>query len=85
MSSELGPGWQNLILPTITRLVGQKRVIFPFPEDKPGFFAHMHELARSGRFRPVIDRTFHLDSIREAYAYAASGRKTGSVILDVGG
>ena len=85
LSSELGPGWQNVVLPVITRHVGHKRVIFPVPEDKPGFFAHMHELARSGRFRPVIDRTFRLDSIREAYAYAASGRKTGCVILDVVG
>jgi NADPH:quinone reductase-like Zn-dependent oxidoreductase len=85
MSSELGPGWQNLVLPMITRLSGQKRVIFPIPEDKPGFLAHMHELARSGRFHSVIDRTFRLDSIHEAYAYAASGQKTGCVILDVGG
>ena len=84
MSSELGPGWQNLALPAVTRLVGGRRVIFPIPEDKPGFFARMHELARSGRFKPVIDRTFTLDSIREAYAYAASGQKTGCVILDLG-
>jgi len=84
MSSELGPGWQNLVLPMITRLLSQKRVIFPIPEDKPGFLARMHKLARSGRFRPVIDRTFRLDSIREAYGYAASGQKTGCVILDVG-
>ena len=84
MSSEVGPGWQNLLLPPITRLVGGKRVIFPIPEDKPGFFAQMHELARAGRFRPVIDRTYRFDSIREAYAYVASGRKTGCVILDVG-
>ncbi len=85
MSSELGPGWQNLVLPTITGLCRQKRVIFPIPEDKPGFFAHMHELARSGRFCPVIDRTFRLDSIREAYAYVAAGQKTGCVVVDVGG
>ena len=85
MSSELGPGWQNLVLPMITRLSKQKRVIFPIPEDKPGFFVQMHELARAGRFRPVIDRTYRFDSIREAYAYVASGRKTGCVILDVGG
>ena len=85
ISSELGSGWQNLFLPMITRLLGQKRVIFPIPEDKPGFLAHMHELARFGRFRPVIDRTFRLESIREAYAYAASGQKTGCVILDLGG
>jgi NADPH:quinone reductase-like Zn-dependent oxidoreductase len=83
MSSELGPGWQNLLLPPITRLVGGKRVIFPVPEDKPGFFARMHELVRTGRFRPVIDRSLPLDSIREAYVYAASGQKTGCVILDV--
>jgi NADPH:quinone reductase-like Zn-dependent oxidoreductase len=83
MSSELGPGWQNIVLPMITRMFGRRRVIFPIPEDKPGFFAHMYELARNGRFRPVIDRIFPLDSIREAYAYAASGQKTGCVILEL--
>ncbi len=83
MSSELGPGWQNLLLPPITRVVGGRRVIFPVPEDKPGFFARMHELAQTGRFRPVIDRSFPLDSIREAYVYVATGQKTGCVVLDV--
>jgi NADPH:quinone reductase-like Zn-dependent oxidoreductase len=43
----------------------------------------MYELARNGRFRPVIDRIFPHDSIREAYAYAASGQKTGCVILEL--
>jgi hypothetical protein len=56
-------------------------VVFPVPTDLPGFFESMHELAGAGEFLPIIDRRYHLDEIREAYEYARSGRKTGSLLL----
>jgi NADPH:quinone reductase-like Zn-dependent oxidoreductase len=81
ISSELGPGGQNPFLALVTPLLGGRSVGFPFPQDVPGFLALMKEWLEAGRFRPVIDRRYTLDDIREAYAYVASGQKTGNVVL----
>jgi Zn-dependent alcohol dehydrogenases len=34
-----------------------------------------------GKFIPVIDRTYPLDKIAEAFTYVASGQKIGNVII----
>ena len=39
------------------------------------------ELAESGAFTPVIDRTYPLARIAEAHAYVDTGRKKGSVVI----
>ncbi len=81
ISSELGPGWQNPFLALITPVFGGQRVVFPIPIARKAFLEVMRPLAAEHHFRPVIDRTFTLDAIAEAYAYVASGEKTGSVVL----
>ncbi|MFH5823385.1 NAD(P)-dependent alcohol dehydrogenase [Georgenia sp. AZ-5] len=43
--------------------------------------AHLVELAESGRYRAVIDRTFDLTDIAEAHAFVDTGRKRGNVVL----
>ena len=40
-------------------------------------------LIEDGSFRPVIDRCYKLEDVREAYDYVASGAKTGNVILGI--
>jgi NADPH:quinone reductase-like Zn-dependent oxidoreductase len=42
------------------------------------------ELAEVGAFMPVIDRHYPLDQIVQAHAYVDTGRKKGSVIINVG-
>jgi NADPH:quinone reductase-like Zn-dependent oxidoreductase len=42
------------------------------------------ELAASGALKPVIDRTYDLEHVVDAYAYVDTGRKRGSVVLTVG-
>jgi NADPH:quinone reductase-like Zn-dependent oxidoreductase len=81
LSSELGPKAENLFLPLLTPLLGKRRVRFPYPSDVSGFLGFMNDLAGSGRFRPVIDRTYGLDDIQEAYEYVSAGKKTGNVLL----
>jgi NADPH:quinone reductase-like Zn-dependent oxidoreductase len=81
ISSELGPNAQNPILALLTPLFGKRRVSFPIPTDVKGFLDFMSDLAGSGRFRPVIDRTYDLKDVREAYEYVVSGQKTGNVLL----
>jgi hypothetical protein len=41
------------------------------------------DLVVSGRFRPVIDRSYPLAEIVEAYRYVETGQKVGNVVITV--
>jgi NADPH:quinone reductase-like Zn-dependent oxidoreductase len=43
--------------------------------------ALLRELCESGEFKPVIDGSYPLVRIAEAYARADSGRKVGNVVI----
>lgn len=81
ISSELGPGAENLYLPLLTSIKGGKKVIFPLPIDIAKSLAYVADLAEKGKFKPLIDRTYSLDEIKEAFAYVNSGQKIGNVII----
>jgi D-arabinose 1-dehydrogenase-like Zn-dependent alcohol dehydrogenase len=40
-------------------------------------------LAETGKLKPVIDRYYSIEEIREAYHYVESGQKTGNVVIRV--
>ncbi len=82
ISSELGPNNENLYLPLITRLKGNKRVIFPIPTNCKRSLLYIKNLIEKGQFRAVIDRHYTPEQIKEAYEYVQSGQKTGNVILN---
>ena len=84
ISSELGPGNENLYLPLTTKFSGDYRVIFPFPHSINKNVEILRGLLQSGAFRPLIDCSYPFEQIREAFTFVASGRKTGNVILLVG-
>ncbi len=71
----------NVYLPLITKLTGGKRVMFPIPSDSQRTLNLMNELLTKGAFRPVIDRRYPMDAIKEAYYYVERGEKTGNVIV----
>jgi NADPH:quinone reductase-like Zn-dependent oxidoreductase len=81
VSSELGPRGENLYLPLLTWLRGGRRVKFAFPLNIKGSLARIGALVAQGKFRPVIDRRYPLDEIRDAFTYVASGQKVGNVIV----
>jgi NADPH:quinone reductase-like Zn-dependent oxidoreductase len=83
LSTDLGPGWQNLALIPVTRWIGDHRVLIPFPRDVRRHVLEIRELLAGGAFRPVVDRTYPLDNIREAYRYVQSRRKLGTVVVTV--
>lgn len=43
----------------------------------------LKELVEAGEVKPVIDRDYSLEQIKEAYQHVKSGRKTGNVIITI--
>jgi NADPH:quinone reductase-like Zn-dependent oxidoreductase len=71
----------NLLEALISPLFGGKKVLFAMP-TRVGFnLAFIKKLVESGNFKPVIDRTYSLEKIAEAYDYVATGEKIGNVII----
>jgi NADPH:quinone reductase-like Zn-dependent oxidoreductase len=83
ISSELGPHAQNPLLALITPLHRGKKVMFPIPKHDQKMVGYFKELIESGQFKPVIDRTYPLDQIVEAYRYVETGQKIGNVVVSV--
>ena len=85
ISSELGPLAQNPFRALVAPLHGGKKVLFPIPKHDQLMVEHFRKLIESGKFRPVIDRTYPLDQIVEAYRYVEAGQKTGNVVISLEG
>jgi len=83
ISSELGPLAQNPLLAVIAPLHGGKKVLFPIPRHDQQMIGYLRQLLESGKFTPVIDRTYPLDQIVEAYRYVETGQKTGNVVISL--
>ena len=84
VSSELGPGSENLYLPLVTPLRAGPQVRFPYPANVADSLALVRSLLEQSKFRPVIDRTYRLEDLRDAFEYVASGQKIGTVVLSLG-
>src|SRR5450631_2048704 len=83
ISSELGPLAQNPLLALIAPLFRGKKVMFPIPKHDQAMMGYLRDLIESGEFKPVIDRTYGLDQIVEAYRYVETGQKIGNVVISL--
>ncbi|MBM6400292.1 quinone oxidoreductase family protein [Phycicoccus sonneratiae] len=84
-SSELGPLGQNVPLAAIGLAQKGRRVVFPVPFADAEMTEYLRSRLESGAFRPVLDRTYVLDDVVDAYRYAGSGQKVGTVLLELAG
>ena len=84
VSSDLGRGCQNVVLAAtgpLPRALGRRHVRFPLPREDAGLASYLRRLMDQGSYRPVVDRTYDFDELREAYAYVDTGRKVGNVVV----
>lgn len=81
ISSELGPNSENLYLPLITKIKGNKRVIFPIPSNCKRTLLYMNDLLEKNQFKAVIDKTYSPEHAQDAYRFVLTGQKTGNVII----
>ncbi len=82
ISSELGPGAENIYLPLLT-LFSKQKVKFPVPLNVKESLAQMNRLLSQGKYQPLIDRTYPLEQLAEAYAYVQQRQKIGNVLIDL--
>lgn len=82
-STDMGPLSQNPLLAAATRLSRGRRVLFPFPRIDQEILEYLQRLIESGQFTPVVDRTYPLERIVEAYRYVETQQKLGNVVITV--
>jgi NADPH:quinone reductase-like Zn-dependent oxidoreductase len=75
-------GWAVIAL--LFKLWPGRRMIFVVPHKDPEGIRYLKEFIASGRFRPVIDRTYPLEQIVDAYRFVETGQKVGNVVIEVG-
>jgi NADPH:quinone reductase-like Zn-dependent oxidoreductase len=83
ISTELGKNGENILLALTTSFGKGKKLLFPLPTITRDDVEFIKVLAEKDEFKPVIDRTYRLDQIVEAYRYVETGTKTGNVVLQV--
>ncbi len=82
ISSELGPYSQNIFYPLLTSMAA-KKVIFPIPFNTQKTIPYISHHLATGKFKPVIDRTYALEDITKAYEYVMKGQKMGNVVIHI--
>jgi NADPH:quinone reductase-like Zn-dependent oxidoreductase len=85
MATDVGPWGQYLPLLIWSAISKNGRVFVPLPPLGGGhaFVAFLKARMEAGQFRAVIDRTYPLEAIAEAYRYVETGQKTGIVVIKV--
>jgi NADPH:quinone reductase-like Zn-dependent oxidoreductase len=84
-STDMGPLSQNPLLVVATGWSRGRRVVFPFPKIDQETVEYLKRLVELHQFTPVIDRTYQLTEIVEAYRYVETEQKIGSVVIVVTG
>jgi NADPH:quinone reductase-like Zn-dependent oxidoreductase len=69
----------------VTRLVRSRRAKLGIGRYRKEDLLLVKELVDTGKYRPMIDRSYALDEVVEATRYVESGQKTGNVVLRISG
>jgi NADPH:quinone reductase-like Zn-dependent oxidoreductase len=80
---DLGFMYHVPLLALVTRFVGSRRATLGIGRYRKDDLLLVKQLVDTGKYRPVIDRTYSLDEVVEATRYVETGHKTGNVVLRV--
>lgn len=83
ISTELGWMAENLFYALFTSFISNKKVIFPIPSDCKSSVLLIKKIIEEGFFKAVIDKTYLLEDIAEAFTYVEKGEKTGNVVINL--
>lgn len=81
VSSEPGAIAQNIFYALLTPLFGGKIVKFPIPTDIHNSLLLIKKLMEQDEYKPLIDKSYPLENIAEAYRYVETGEKIGNVVI----
>jgi len=82
-STELGRFAQNPLLALTAPFRSGKKVLFPVPKNRPSDVAYIKRLMEKRAYRPVVDRKYSLEDIKDALEYVETGQKTGNVVIEI--
>jgi NADPH:quinone reductase-like Zn-dependent oxidoreductase len=82
-STDLGPLSQNPLLVLATRFSPGRRVLQPIPKIDQHTVEYLKRLIQTRQFTPVIDRSYPLERIVEAYRYVETQQKIGNVVITI--
>ena len=85
LTADLGFMYHVPLAALVTRFAGSKHAKLAIGRYRKDDLAVVKGLVETGKYRPVIDRTYALDEVVEATRYVETGQKTGNVVLRVDG
>jgi len=83
LSTELGPYGQNPFQALVPKFLRRQQVKFPIPKALVSDAIEIADLMAKGQFNPLVDRSYPLAEIADAYRYVLSGQKIGNVLIDM--
>lgn len=83
VSSELGAYCQNVFLALLTPMFSKQQVHFPIPKNNRADADFICNLMQKKQYQPLIDRTYSLNNIADAFRYVETGEKVGNVLLEI--
>ncbi|HET6623035.1 MAG TPA: NAD(P)-dependent alcohol dehydrogenase [Gaiellaceae bacterium] len=79
-------GLRNIALWLLHKRFGDRKVVFELPPRmRKEDVVFLKGLIEAGEYRPVIDRTYPLESAVEAHRYVETRQKVGNVVLTLNG
>ena len=82
-ATDLGPWWQNIVLALWSSITRSGRVVFPTPRAYRALVEFLRDRIEANELRAVVDRTYPLEDISDAYRYVETQQKIGIVVIDV--